>query len=168
MKEQKLIDKRLEWLEYYDFKIEDLKKEVESYEIMKSALSEDLKVNSIVDYCLKLGLPIPNKKIINQSIEDVIKQTKLLPVDLSRANTQPSCEHVTAEEIKQQTTESKKILIVDMKQLPSDVKEAYEVADEFREHLEEQYGHKVFLIDSSRANLQGSSNNAYTPPIYFI
>jgi hypothetical protein len=168
MKEQKLIDKRLEWLEYYDFKIEDLKKEVESYEIMKSALSEDLKVNSIVDYCLKLGLPIPNKKIINQSIEDVIKQTKLLPVDLSRTNAQCNYNYVTAEGIKQQTIESKKILVIDMKYLPTDAKDEGESSDELREYLEEQYGHNVFLIDSSRANLQGSQNNAHTPPIYFI
>jgi DNA-binding GntR family transcriptional regulator len=113
-----------------------------------------------------------------QTLIKSIQEIGILPIDLSRMNTtfsQVAPKYTTAEGIKQinkflpqKEVKDSRILVIDIKYLPADPKEEGELSDELREYLEEQYGYKVFLIDSSRVNLQDSPSNTHTPPIYFI
>lgn len=59
----------------------------------------------------------------------------------------------------------RKILVAEINYLLSEYKELS--IELIKEKLEEEYGHKVFLIDGSRANLQGG-NSFNSPPIYLI
>jgi hypothetical protein len=58
-----------------------------------------------------------------------------------------------------------KILVVDIKYITTDLK-SYNESD-LRDKLEDLYGYFVFLIDSSRQNLQGDVSEYNNPPIYF-
>ncbi len=80
-----------------------------------------------------------------KNLEEVIKKEGFLPIDIK-------------------PTENK-ILVIDINYLPSEYKSKGNV-DETRETLEINYGCKVLLIDGSKINTQGLSNN-YSPA-YFI
>jgi NAD-dependent DNA ligase len=117
------------------------------------------------------------KELKSKRVEKYITTLGMTPISKSVSTTSESVipKYTTAEGIKQMNqfspqkeVKDSRILVIDMKYIPSDSMEEGETSDELREYLEEQYGYKVFLIDSSRANLQGSPNNINTPPIYFI
>lgn len=83
-----------------------------------------------------------------KELENTIKDLGILPIETSRENTLKD-----------------RILVLDIKYLPSEYKSKDNV-DETRETLETIYSCKVLLIDTSRHNIIGTENSNL--PAYFI
>jgi hypothetical protein len=60
----------------------------------------------------------------------------------------------------------KSILVVDLTYLPTETKT--KEVDKITEELKEKYKCNVFLIDSSKQNIMGTSNSYGGSPVYFI
>lgn len=144
----KQIEKRVELLNYFISKSTNNVLDNRHIYILSTILLKQLlaliekEIGSFLIYDVNFCDEKDEEAVNN--IKDLAKKLGVIPIDTENVN-------------------SDKILVVDINYIP--LKFRKRTVDDVKNRLQKEYGMRVFLIDSSRQNIQGASN---VKPIYTI